>query len=130
MHRKSRRTGFGEEVARFSFERNIPLTLLARACGVSCESLRSVMYGRTPGPELTRRVRGWMAGRDPVRTEPPRRGGDAGAACGCCGRAIDPLERTARTFMGALCETCLDKADQCAPKEEGENHAIDADDDP
>lgn len=48
--------------------------------------------------------------------------------CACCHHEIASSERTGRTFMGALCEICLDKADQCAPEED--NNAIYADDDP
>ena len=51
--------------------------------------------------------------------------------CACCHREITADERTGRTFMGVLCEVCLDKADGCAPREdyEGGNNAIYADDD-
>lgn len=38
--------------------------------------------------------------------------------CGSCNREIEEWMRTGVTFMGALCEICLDKADQCAPREE------------
>ena len=61
LHRTRQRTAFGDEVARFSFERNIPLTIIAQECGVSFETLRSVMYGRTPGTALVQTVRDFMA---------------------------------------------------------------------
>lgn len=61
MHRTTPRTEFGEEVARYAFERGIPLTVLAQEAGVSYESLRSVMYGRAPGATLIRIVREYMA---------------------------------------------------------------------
>lgn len=60
MHRKNQRTPFGEDVARFSFEHNIPLTEIAQRSNVPYESLRSVMYGRSPGPALTQTVRAFM----------------------------------------------------------------------
>ena len=48
--------------------------------------------------------------------------------CPACGHEIGPAERTGVTYMGALCEICLDKADGCAPEED--DNAIYADDDP
>lgn len=60
MHRQSLRTEFGETVARFSFEKNIPLTVIAAKSGVSYESMRSVMYGRIPGHELIPKVQAFM----------------------------------------------------------------------
>lgn len=65
MHRTRPRTEFGDEVARFSFDRNLPLTEIARKCAVSYESLRSVMYGRIPGPALVQTVRSFMASYRP-----------------------------------------------------------------
>lgn len=35
MHRKAQRTDFGEEVARFSFDRNLPLTEIRLSCAAS-----------------------------------------------------------------------------------------------
>ncbi len=61
MHRINQRTEFGNEVARFSFENNLPLTVLAQECGVSYESLRAVMYGRAPGPALIQKVQDFMS---------------------------------------------------------------------
>lgn len=48
--------------------------------------------------------------------------------CAYCHREITTDERTGRTFMGVLCEVCLDKADGCAPRED--NNAIYKDDEP
>lgn len=39
--------------------------------------------------------------------------------CPACGHEIGPAERTGVTYMGVLCEICLDKADGCAPEEDG-----------
>lgn len=39
--------------------------------------------------------------------------------CANCGATIG-AERTGKTFMGVLCEVCLDKAEACAPVEEDE----------
>ena len=69
MHRIRPRTEFGEEVARFSFERNVPFTVIAKEAGVSYESLRSAMYGRAPSTALIEIVREYMA-RNPVLVVP------------------------------------------------------------
>lgn len=65
MHRTTPRTDFGDEAARYAFERGIPLTVLAQEAGVPYESLRSAMYGRAPGTALIESVRDYMA-RNPV----------------------------------------------------------------
>ncbi len=61
MHRTRPRTEFGDEVARFALDQRLTLTEIARECDVSYESLRSVMYGRIPGPALVQTVRSFMA---------------------------------------------------------------------
>lgn len=65
MHRTTPRTEFGDEVARYAFDRGIPLTVLAQECNVPYESLRSVMYGRAPGATLIQTVRDYMS-RNPA----------------------------------------------------------------
>ena len=61
MHRTTPRTEFGEEVARYAFERGVPLTVIAQKCSVPYESLRSAMYGRAPGTALVQTVREYIA---------------------------------------------------------------------
>lgn len=61
MHRTRPRTEFGDEAARYAFDRGIPLTVLAQEAGVPYESLRSAMYGRAPGTVLIQIVRDYMA---------------------------------------------------------------------
>jgi hypothetical protein len=65
LHRQSTRTEFGEAVAKFSFEKNIPMTIIAAKSGVSYESMRSVMYGRIPGHELVPKVKAFMKSHKP-----------------------------------------------------------------
>jgi len=65
LHRTTPRTDFGEEVARFSFDHNIPLVEIARRCGVSYETMRSAMYGRTPGTTLIEKVKSFMSNFNP-----------------------------------------------------------------
>jgi hypothetical protein len=60
LHRTTPRTEFGEEVARYAFERGVPYTVVAKEADVPYESLRSAMYGRAPGTALVRTVRDYM----------------------------------------------------------------------
>lgn len=70
MHRKAQRTEFGETVARYAFDRGIPLTVVAQECNVPYESLRSVMYGRSPGHNLIPIVRDHMTKHPMVAPDP------------------------------------------------------------